>query len=128
MFRRNNDPDNCTPAQKKKLVFSTYIKVSLTRVIKRFLTSEKSGFVLPKLSIIEKNEQQLLEIINSGDYEFVKITFKNRKVRTIELAKAQDTKERVVDIISENKYQDISIKVYNGTITKIVNTTTILFQ
>ncbi|HWZ21060.1 MAG TPA: MerR family transcriptional regulator [Cytophagaceae bacterium] len=112
----------------EKITFETHIIVSIPNIIRKFITSEKSAFILPKLNILEENEQQLLDLIQSGDYEKIIINFKNKKMKTMKLTKQHDTKKKVVDVIMENSFQDIELVIHKGKIMKIKNTKKIIFE
>lgn len=112
----------------EKKTFQTHVVVSLSNLLKSFLCDDKSLFVLPKLNILETPEIRILEIISSGDFQTVTVNFKNKKIKSVQMTKEQDVKKHVVDILSENAYQDITIKTHKGLITKIENTTKIVFE
>ena len=112
----------------EKKMFDTHVTLSLSKLIKEFLVDEKSVFALPKLPIFETNEVKLLEMISSGEYEAITINYKNRKIKSVELVKAQDVKRKIVDIITENAYQDIVIKTHKGMVTTIKNTIKLQFD
>ena len=40
----------------------------------------------------------------------------------LELTKSQDTTRKIVDILQEAQYQDITVKTHKGVITKVENT------
>jgi DNA-binding transcriptional MerR regulator len=122
--RRKHYPSDLT----ERLLNETYISVPITNILKRFLTSEKSTFILPKLNILEENELQLLELISSGKYKTILVNFRDKKMNSLELVQEHDTKKKMVDVISEKSYQDILVKVHDGSVTVITNTTKIIFD
>lgn len=110
------------PADVQKLTYETHVKVSVTNILKTFLSDSKDSFLTPQLAILPANEKKILEIIHSGEYEKVTINFRDKKVKSLELVKEQEVKRRIVDILQEGKYQDIVIKSHKGSVTKIQNT------
>ena len=110
------------PADVHKLTYETHVKVSITNILKTFLTEGKDSFLAPQLAILPDNEKKLLEIIHSGEYEKITINFRDKKMNSFELVKEQDVKRRIVDILQDSKYQDIVIKTHKGVVTKIQNT------
>jgi DNA-binding transcriptional MerR regulator len=124
----NEDKKSYSIEDVEKVTFKTHTTVSISEIIKSFLYSDKSIYVLPKLNILKENELRLLQIINSGEYESVTINFRNKKMKSLEMVKEQDVKRKVIDIISENKYQDIVIKSHKGIVTKIQNTIKVLLD
>lgn len=105
-----------------KLKDETYVSISIGNIMKRFLKEADPVKELPQLHMLDENECFLLETINSGEYESLKIAFKNRKMQSIELSKEEDPKKRVVDILTEGNYQTITIKQHQGRITRIDKT------
>lgn len=101
----------------------THIRVSISSIISDFLLDERSTFLMEQIPILNVSEIRLLEIINSGNYETVKINFKDKKIVSVELTKKQCTRKKIVEIINENKYQSIEVKVHKGIVTTIENTT-----
>src|SRR5690606_24866586 len=117
----NNDYSYYTPASLEKTIYDTHITVSISRIVKEFLVSDESIYVLPRLNLLGMNELKLLEIVSSGEYEAVTINFKNKKMKSLQLVKEQDVKKKLVDILTENAYQDIVIKSHAGMVTRIQN-------
>lgn len=124
----NNDYSYYTPASLEKVIYETHTTVSISKIIKEFLVSEESVYVLPKLNLLGMNELKLLEIVSSGEYEAVTINFKNKKMKSLQLVKEQDVKKKIVDILTENAYQDIVIKSHAGMVTRIQNIQKVFFQ
>ena len=106
---------------RKRLAFQTHVVVSITEIIKEFLTGDNAVFTLPKLHLLTETEVKLLEIIHSGEYESITIHFRDRKAKSVEMVKAQDVKRRIVDILSESAYQEIVIKSHQGMVSTIKN-------
>ena len=109
-------------------LYGTYVSVSMSKIIKDFLVDERSVFLLPKLQLLQPNEIRLLELINSGSYDNITINFRDKKMKTIEMKKTQDTKKKVVDILTEGAYQDIVIKSHKGMVTHIQNTVKLMLD
>lgn len=66
-------------------------------------------------SLTEK-ELQLLYFLRTGDYESIKVKIKDGEIFLLEGSKRIPTNSRVIEIIKNNKYQDIEIKTHNGEI------------
>lgn len=113
-------------SDREKLTYQTHVKVSISHILKSFLSETKESFFIPQLNILEENEKKLLEIIHSGEYETITIHFKNKKMQQIDLSKEQNIKRKIVDIIQDSQYQHITIKTHKGVITKIQNTMKIM--
>lgn len=106
----------------KRSNMQTHIRVSLSSIISDFLLDERSTFLMEQIPILNVSEIRLLEIINSGKYESVKINFKDKKIESVEYTQKQCSRRKIVEVINENKYQNIEIKVHKGFVTKIENT------
>lgn len=107
-----------------KIINEMHISLSLTTILKKFLTgySEQITHVLTDLKILQPNEINLLDLINSGKYDTIKVIFKDKKMKEWELSKTQDVKARLMDIMKEGDYQNITIKSHKGIASRIENT------
>ena len=111
-----------TPEQLDRLTFETHVRVPVTGIIKEFLRGGLAIERMGDLHILEPNEQTVLGIIHSGQYESVTVNFKDKKMRSLEMRQSQDVKQRIVDVLAAGKYQDIAIVQHEGQVTKIENT------
>ncbi len=111
-----------TELDKNKLLFDTHIVVSVSAILQRFLRSDLSGFVVPQIGLLSPAENKLFEIVHSGEYESIIIHFKNKKIKTLELKKSENIKERIIDILNKDAFGEILVKKHKGMITKIENT------
>ena len=107
--------------------FEPHIKISITTIIREFLSDDRQIKHLPKIEILEIRERKLLEIITSGEYEKVTIKFKDKQIDTLEMTKRNDVKRKIVDVLQESAYQEITVKRHDGMITQIENTTKLKF-
>lgn len=105
-----------------------HARIPLFAVVKEFLASDLAGKHLEDLQLYSEKEMYLLELIHSGNYSSIKINFKNQQMHSLELVKSQDTRRKIVDVLAEGKYQDISIVTHNGVVSKIENTIKIKFE
>lgn len=112
----------------ERKIYDTHVSVSIAKIIKEFLSDDSLNFSLPSLPIFHPNEVKLLKMISKGEYESITINFKNQKMRSVEMVKAQDVKKKIVDILTENAYQDIMIKTHKGMVTTIKNTVKLQFD
>ena len=109
-------------------LYGTYVSISISKIIKDFLLDDRSVFLLPKLQLLEPNEIRLLELIHSDNYDSITIHFKDKKIKNLELKKTQDTKKKIVDVLTEGAYQDIVIKSHKGMVTHIQNTVKVMLD
>ena len=123
-----NNPEYYDEQLHYKKTQETYVVIPLAKILKRLLSEPKAMFVLSKMDVLNTNEKQLLEIIHQGKYEMLTIHFKNKQMKSLELIKDQDVTKRIVDVIADGSYQDITIKTHNGRVTKIQNKVKVLFN
>lgn len=111
-----------TQEQQDRLTFETHLRVPVTGVVKEFLRGGLAIERIGDLHILEPNEQTVLRIIQSGQYESVTVTFKDKKMKGLHLRQSQEVTRRIVDVLAAGKYQDIAIVQHEGQVTKIENT------
>lgn len=70
----------------------------------------------------DQNETELLRLIRSGDYDKIIVTLKNKKLWSLALVKEQSIKKKIVELLKESGFQEISVKSHNGKITRLQNT------
>jgi DNA-binding transcriptional MerR regulator len=109
-------------AEENRLIHETHGHFSISELVKDFLAGELAPSRLESMSILPENETELLRVIHSGEYKSITINFRNKKMDSLELVKSQDTTRRVVDVLAESDYQNISIVTHNGQVSKIENT------
>ncbi len=111
-----------TTEDKNKLLFETYVTISVTSILNNFMRSDLSGFVVPKLGLLSYAENKLFEVVHSGQYESILINFKDKKIKSLELKKSEDIKQRMIDILNKDEFGEIVVKKHKGVVTKIENT------
>ncbi|MEO6303251.1 MAG: hypothetical protein ABIP51_08760 [Bacteroidia bacterium] len=111
-----------TEEDKNRLLFDTYITVSVTSIFNKFLRSDLSDYVVPKLGLLSYAENKLFEVVHSGDYESITIHFKDKKIKALELKKSENIKDRIIDILNSGEFGEFIIKKHKNQITKIENT------
>ncbi len=110
------------PDHMDRLSFETHVRIPITGIIKEFLRGDLAIERMGDLQILEPNEQTVLRIIHSGQYDSVTVNFKDKKLKSMELRQSQEVTRKIVDVLAAGKYQDISIVQHEGQITKIENT------
>ncbi len=110
------------PEHMDRLSFETHVRIPITGIIKEFLRGGLAIERMGDLQILEPNEQTVLRIIHSGQYDSVTVNFKDKKMKSMELRQSQEVTRKIVDVLAAGKYQDISIVQHEGQITKIENT------
>lgn len=108
-------------ADRQKLFFESHFILSISGIIKTFLASDLSGFVLPQIAILPPAETKLFEWVHSGKYESITIHFKDKKINSVELKKSVDIKTKLVDLLHLGDFGHITIKKHRGEIVRIEN-------
>lgn len=108
----------------ERMTHESHVSISLTQLLKTFLVEndQESIHLLKEAKRLQPNEIALLEMIHKGEYDSINIIFKDKKIKEFELSKTQEAKSKMIDILKEGKYQDITIKSHNGMVTQIQNT------
>jgi DNA-binding transcriptional MerR regulator len=108
----------------ERMTHESHVSISLTQLLKTFLVenNQESIHLLKESQRLQPNEIALLEMIHKGEYDSINIIFKDKKIKEFELSKTQEAKSKMIDILKEGKYQDITIKSHNGMVTQIQNT------
>jgi len=71
------------------------------------------------------NENRLLNIVRSGDYDKVTIEFKEKRMHTLVLSKVQSIGKKFVDLLKENPFQKIIVKSHRGKVARVETSTKI---
>lgn len=66
-----------------------------------------------------ENENKLLGIIRSGDYDKVVIEFKDKRMHSLVLNRVQSIGKKFVDLLKENPFQKITIKSHRGKVARV---------
>ncbi len=105
----------------------TYIKVSVSKLLSEFLRSDLAFSVMAKIQLLTYPENKLYECIHTGDYESIQIHFKDKKIKSLDLKKAVDTKQKIINILSEGEFAEITVRKNKGIITKLEQALKITF-
>ncbi|CAN5892542.1 hypothetical protein BH11BAC7_BH11BAC7_21800 [soil metagenome] len=106
----------------QRLKTETHLVISITNILKGFLGDERFSSIVPNLNYFNAEEIKLLELVRSKKYDSIKIRFSEKRMDFIELEKHADVHKKIVDILSENAFQSISIAQQNGKISRIIHT------
>ena len=71
------------------------------------------------------NENKLLNIVRSGDYDKVTIEFKEKRMHTLVLNKVQRISKKFVDLLKEHPFQKIIVKSHQGKVARVETSTKI---
>lgn len=110
------------PEYEERFSYDPYVSFSITGILKEFMGSELGLEKLESLQLLGPNEIFLLKAVMSGEYDSIKINFKNRELDTMEMVKSQEANKKILDVLAEADYQNISIVQHKGRVTRIENT------
>jgi hypothetical protein len=111
-----------TEQDKNKLLFETHIVVSVAKIIQNFLLSDLADWVVPEINLLSPQENKLFSLLHSGKYESIIIKFKDKKMKSLELKRSENPKEKIVNLIRDGEFSEILVKKNKGEIEKIENT------
>lgn len=110
-----------------RLKTQTHCVVSITQILSGIIGQERFSSILPQLQVFSDEETKLLEQVRSGEYDSIKIRFSNKRMDILELEKHEDVHQKLVDILSQNSFQSISISQQHGKISRITRSVKIKF-
>jgi len=100
----------------------SHIIINLNSIIQNIF-SKKDLSPIYNISVeLNNQELNLLLLIRNGNYQNIKIKFKDKKINLLELTKDKKIEKRIIDILKESKYQNIQITTANGKIIKLKQT------
>lgn len=103
-----------------KFLEKTYISISITQIIKKFISSFDLKISTNKLMLLNDREAQVIKLLQDGDLESLTVHLDDRN--TIQLIEAKesynklDKESRLLDLILKDGYQTIELKTQNGKI------------
>lgn len=106
---------------------TTYIKLSISNLLSEFLKTDLAFATLSKIQLLTYPENKLFEVIHTGEYDNISIQFKDKKIKGLELKKAEDTKQKITDILSKGEFAEITVRKNKGIITKLEQALKITF-
>jgi hypothetical protein len=106
----------------RRLKTETHLIISITNILSEFLGDEHFNSIIPQLGYFSSDEMILLEKIRSGEYDSVRVRFSGKHMDYIELEKQENVHRKIVEILSENNFQSISISQQHGKISRIIHT------
>ena len=110
----------------EELLSKTFLSISLSDIISKFLIDGENSFQKTTISILTKNEHGLLKQIRKGygKIKSIKIRFKNDHMEMIEVTSVKKVKleSRLIEYIKKGDYQTITIDTVDGKIVNFENT------
>lgn len=110
----------------QELLSKTFLSISLSEIIAKFLVEGKNAFEKKTISILTKNEHSLLKHVRKGyaNVKSIKIRFRNKEMELLEVTSLKKVKmeARLLEYINKGDYQSISIDTVDGKIVNFENT------
>lgn len=103
----------------------SYLSISLTEIVKRFIKGNDLELVETKLALLTKDEAEIIRIIREEELISLHIRFdQDSKIKLVELTQEQriEKESRFLDVIMNKGYQEITVKTEKGNIVRCTNT------
>lgn len=99
-----------------------HLSINLNRILQRFFPSADLSrlYTVPLFEVLGEEEQTILRLIQSGKFEEIKVKHKGGKIERLEAVERVDATKRIVDILKQNKYQNIEVIQKDGKVVSIV--------
>lgn len=110
--------------------YTSFININLNTIIeslrKEIGAKEKLGYVTDEDILVHvipsEKERAIVDAIRTGNYESIKIKFKDGKMDLLEKTEKIDPKKRIADVRKEHKFQSITEEEEGGKIVSIKRT------
>jgi hypothetical protein len=110
----------------QKMLTKTFLSISLSDIISKFLVEGEDSFHIKTISILTKEEHGVLKHIRKGykNIKSIQIRFNDQQMDRIEVTtiKKVQLESRLIDYIRKGDYQSISIDTVEGKIVNFENT------
>ena len=75
-----------------------------------------------------EREKSLLHAIRCGKYDQIVIDFKDKRMSALSLIRDHDTNRKIVDVLRESDFQEVTVKSHQGRIVRLLNTIKVKFS
>jgi hypothetical protein len=116
-----------TPEELERITYQPHIKISLTAIIREFISSEKAAFNLPLQYRIRNPEYHLIDHSLSGIYSEILVQYKNGGIDALQITEQVNPKEKITKILNGSDFMNVFIAKHDGRISKILSTHKIRF-
>jgi len=96
-----------------------FVHVSLNGLFQAFMEDFDVSPIYKSEKKLSPEEMEVLFLLRTGIYESVTVKQRSGKIEVVEMEQTLDTRKRIVDILKESDFQDISIKRTDGKIVSI---------
>lgn len=113
----------------KDEVLPPHLSFNFYHLAKEIFPNNKFDFVAckPEISELSDGEMKILYYIRTGDYKEIRIKMQGGEVYLLEAEEDMHINEKIINIIHEASYQDISIKVTDKKLVNISRTVKVKF-
>ena len=102
--------------------YDTYTVLRLNRIFKKKIKGIRFNTYFTDYLRLTPEEERVLHALYDKKTESIKVIKKKGEIEVIELEQNVVVDKKIIDILKEQKYQNIEIKQHNGKITKIKRT------
>lgn len=74
------------------------------------------------------NESKILSLIRTGKYQTIQIRFKGNSPHSLDLTENHEPKKRLIDLLRQNPYQNLTVKTHQGRVSHIEQTTKLILD
>ena len=104
----------------------THVSVSLTSILKEFITEKNNESLVKSYHLLTDNELELLQYLRKGNLKEVRIIFDDKnEISLLELTELRTNVQkeaRLLDYIHDGRYQNITYTTQNDKIVRFENT------
>lgn len=103
---------------------STYVNVSISGLLQEYFESQDPDFLAHELCLLTPKEAEVLNAIRTQDLTSVEIRYHNGEMDRIEITKKMkvNTSQRLYEIMFQEGYQDITLKIQDQKVVHCENT------
>jgi hypothetical protein len=126
----NEDTIEKFDAIKKVLESEPYLTIPILKLFTSFVKNETNARLISTIKVLNESELRILAILRHGDFDSVKVNFKDNKPSMLELTKNVkfDKEARIAEILVNRDYEKIEIISNGGKLTYAPRTTKIFLK
>lgn len=101
---------------------STHLQINMNEVIQKIFPDQDFAPKYKNEALIEPQEFEVFYMIRTGNFEEIKVKFKNGSMHLLEGTENLDNEMKIRDVIREGLYQNIEIKQENRKVVSVKRT------
>lgn len=100
----------------------THLQININEIVQKIFPDQDFSPKYKNEALIEPQEFEVFYMIRTGNFEEVKVKFKNGFIHLVEGTENLDNETKIRDIIREGQYQNIEIKQENRKVVSVKRT------